>query len=629
VNKVENEMIKKTILCCMICFLNVAVYSQNSKNKVLLEIDDTPVYLSEFVDLFRKNKELTSAVYDKESVAKDVELFIDYKLKLLEAKELKMHTTAAYKNELAKYREQLALPYLTDDKYIDSLTLQAFERSKKEVRASHILIRVGEKSQDTLKAYQKIFDIRKEILDGADFTMFAKKYSEDPSAQSNGGDLNYFTVFRMVAPFENAAFETKTGEVSEIFRTRFGYHILKVVDVRASKGEIEVAHIMNLDSSEKGKNALEKVYDEIHKGADFGTLAKKYSDDKRSSVNGGKLPKFSMGAMPPPFDEVSFSLSEEKLYSRPFQTQYGCHIVKFIQRFPIGDFTSSKETLKRKVQSDARSRNLANPVTERLKKEYKIAVNNEVIKSIASKKRDSLDPWILKVQDEVFNESDFTAFAAKKVNQKPLDIFRDFVDGKILTHYKAHLEDSNKEFRDIFEEYKNGLLLFDLMQEKIWDVAQKDTLGLQRFYNLNFEKYKTQDSVKAIVVSAKDPKILKEVKSYLSKKNTIDSIRNYLEKTEGVLVKIGDFEKTAAIFPKKTTFVPNTMETYKEKQYTTLVKVLKIEKGVVPLFIDVKGKVSNDYQEHVKNKWLKSLREKHKIKVYKHRFRIAKKLLNS
>jgi peptidyl-prolyl cis-trans isomerase SurA len=622
-------MIKKTILLCTVLLLNTFVNAQKTKDKVLLKIDDTPVYLSEFVDLFRKNKELTSKVYDKESVKNDFELFVDYKLKLLEAKELKMDTTSAYKKEVSKYREQLVLPYMTDDKYIDSLTLQAFERSKKEIRASHILIRIGGKSQDTLKAYQKISEIREEILNGADFEVSAKKYSEDPSAQSNGGDLNYFSVFRMVSPFEDAAFETQKGKVSEVFRTQFGYHILKVVDVRNSNGKIEVAHIMNRDTSEKGKKALEKVYAEIQKGTDFGTLAKKYSDDKRSSVDGGKLPKFSMGALPPPFDAVSFSLSEEKLYSKPFRTQYGWHIVKFIQRFPIGDFASSKETLKRRVQSDARSRNLANPVTERLKKEYKIAVNNEVIKSMASKKVDTLDPWILKVQDEVFNQSDFTVYAAKKVKQEPRDIFEDFVDDKILTHYKVHLEDSNKEFKNIFEEYKNGLLLFDLMKEKIWDVAQKDTLGLQRFYNLNFENYRKQDSVSAIVVSAKDPKILKEVKSYLLKQNTTDSIRNYLENKKGVLVKIGDFEKTAAIFPKETTFVPNTIEMYKEKDFTTLVKVLKVEKGILPLFLDVKGKVSNDFQEDTNNKWLKYLREKHKIKVYKARLRTAKKLLNS
>ena len=622
-------MIKKTILLCTLLLLNTAVYSQKSKDKVLLKIDDIPIYLSEFVDLFRKNKELTSTVYDKESVENDVELFVDYKLKLLEAKELKMDTTAAYKKEVSKYREQLALPYMTDDKYIDSLTLQAYERSKKEIRASHILIRVGEKSQDTLKAYQKISEIRKEILEGADFEVSAKKYSEDPSAQSNGGDLNYFTVFRMVFPFENTAFETQKGKVSQVFRTQFGYHILKVVDVRDSNGKIEVAHIMNRDTSEKGKNALEKVYVEIQKGTDFGTLAKKYSDDKRSSVDGGKLPKFSMGAMPPPFDEVSFSLSEKKLYSKPFQTQYGWHIVKLIQRYPIGDFASSEEILKRKVQSDARSRNLANPVTERLKKEYTIAVNNEVKKSIASKKLDTIDSWILKVQDQVFHQSDFTAYAAKKRGQKSLDVFEDFLEDTILAYYKTHLEDSNKEFKNIFEEYKNGLLLFDLMKEKIWDVAQKDTLGLQRFYNLNFEKYKSQDSVSAIVVSAKDPKLLKEVKTFLLKKNARDSIANYLENKEGVLVKIGDFEKTAAIFPKKATFVPNTIETYKEKDYTTLVKVLNIQKGVPSLFSDVKGKVSNDFQEHIKNKWLNSLRNKHKIKVYKSRLRTAKKLLNS
>lgn len=628
--KIKNEMIKKTIvLSGLLLLLNVGAYAQKSKDKVLLKIDDTPVYLSEFVRLFHKNRDLTSTVYDREAVKNDLELFIDYKLKLIEATALKMDTAVAYKKEVLKYREQLALPYLTDDKYIDSLTLEAYERSKKEVRASHILIRLNEKSKDTAEAFQKISEIREEILEGTDFAVAAKKYSEDPSAKTNEGDLNYFTVFRMVTPFENMAYTTKLGEVSPVFRTRFGYHILKVTDIRDSEGEVEVAHIMNRDRSEDGKILLNKVYDEIQNGADFGSLAQKFSDDKRSASNGGKLQKFSMGSMPPPFDEVSFSLSDEKPYSKPFQTAYGWHIVKFIKRYPIGDFESSKEALKRKVKSDPRSKNLANPVTERLKKEYNIVINEAAKKTIGAQKTDSLNLWLLKIEDETYHQKDFAQYLKKQRNQYSEAVFEKFVDRKILDYYKEHLEDTNEDFKNIFEEYKNGLLLFDLMQNKVWDVARKDTLGLQRYYNQNSYKYKTNDRITAIVVRAKEAKLLEGMHAYFSNLNDIDSLDHTIANKEGLIMKAGDFEKTAAIFPKKITFVPNTIETYKEKEYTTLVKILKIKEGVQPLFSDVKGKVSNDFQEYIENKWIRSLREKHKIKVYKSRLRTAKKLLNS
>ncbi|WP_139959148.1 peptidylprolyl isomerase [Flavicella sediminum] len=614
-------------------FICTTFIGQVKKEKVLLKIDDQPVYQSEFVNLFGKNKSITNTEITKQSIKDDIELFIDYKLKLIEAKELSLDTAQSYIKEVARYRNQLVLPYLSDDKYIDSLVVQAYERSLKEVKASHILIKVAANSKDTLKAFNKINALRKQIIDGADFAKIAQEQSEDPSAKSNKGSLGFFSVFRMVSSFEDAAYTTKVGEVSEAFRSQFGYHILKVEDERPTMGEVEVAHIMVRDTSKAAsKGTIDKVYAEVVKGGNFEELAKKYSDDRRSATNGGKMSKFSMGAMPKPFDEISFSLSEENKYSKPFATAYGWHIVKFHELHKPKNFEESKVSLKKKVKGDSRSKNISNPVVVRLKKEYTIAVNEDVKNSFAESQKantDTLDPWIVKVQDAVFTKKDFQNYIRNRRDKKPLDVFEAFKDEKILGYYKEHLEETDKEFGNLFAEYKNGLLLFDLMKEKIWDAAQNDSIGLQEYYNEHTDDYISKELIHAVIVTSKEENNSNELAAYLAKENNLDSINNYLSAKKNILTKVGDFERDNAIFPKGTVFTANTVKTYNNKKEHVVVKILEIKEEVQQEFEDVKGKVINDYQNEIQKNWLEELRAKHKIKVYKHRLRSTKKLMEN
>jgi peptidyl-prolyl cis-trans isomerase SurA len=327
------------IRAIILCLLFVVSATAQKKGKVLIKVDGEPSYQAEFVGLFAKNRGIDSD-NSKESLEKDLQLFIDYKLKLIEASKLGLDTVTEYKEEVKRYRNQLALPYLTDNKYIDGLVKKVYERSLKEVKASHILILVDENEKDTIKAYEKITALRNKAINGADFGVLAQENSEDRSAKQNKGDLGYFSVFRMVHQFEDAAFSTPVGTVSKIFRTRFGFHILKVEDIRDSKGEVEVAHIMIRDTTSVGKATIDKVEQEVINGGVCEQLAEKYSDDRRTATNGGKMPKFTMGSMPAPFDTESFLLSKENPYSKPFRTDYGWHFVKFINHYPVPSFES-------------------------------------------------------------------------------------------------------------------------------------------------------------------------------------------------------------------------------------------------------------------------------------------------
>lgn len=619
------------IRAIILCLLFVVSATAQKKGKVLIKVDGEPSYQAEFVRLFAKNRGIDSD-NSKESLEKDLQLFIDYKLKLIEASKLGLDTVTEYKEEVKRYRNQLALPYLTDNKYIDGLVKKVYERSLKEVKASHILILVDENEKDTIKAYEKITALRNKAINGADFGVLAQENSEDRSAKQNKGDLGYFSVFRMVHQFEDAAFSTPVGAVSKIFRTRFGFHILKVEDIRDSKGEVEVAHIMIRDTTSVGKATIDKVEQEVINGGVFEQLAEKYSDDRRTATNGGKMPKFAMGSMPAPFDTESFLLSKENPYSKPFRTDYGWHFVKFINHYPVPSFEASKKELESKVKSDDRSKSLANPIVEKLKKTYKIKINEAAKKEFEDQanfaKMDSINKWLVVIEKDTLRQKNFFTYLNNRRDKQPLAIFNDFLDEKILDNYKANLENTSPAFKNLFQEYKNGLLLFDLMKLKVWDVAQNDSIGLQKHYDLNMPKYISKGKITAIVVRSKNKSELDAIKNVLTS-NEAKNVEELLAENKGVIVKSGEFEKDDLIFPSATVFEKGISE-YKDKDGSfVLVKISEIGTDKQESFEDVKGKVMSDYQDEIQKNWMDSLNKSHKIKVYKRTLKSSKKLMDN
>lgn len=614
-------MIKDIKTIAFFLLLSSILVAQKSKDKVLLKIDNTKVYTSEFIRLFGKNKSL-KIQGETLKINDDIRLFVDYKLKLIEARDLQMDTIPLHIEEVARYRNQLVLPYLNDDSLIDSLVKEVYDRSLIEIRASHILVLVDKNATDTIAAYKKIIAIRNSILEGADFDKVAAEKSEDPSAKKNAGDLGFFSVFRMVFPFENAAYKTPIGDVSEVFRTQFGYHFLKVTDSRKSLGKMEIAHIMIKDTTSTGASTIHKVYKELIDNGNFEELARKYSDDKRSSSKGGKLNRFSIGDLPVPFGEISFALTEQDIYSKPFKTVYGWHIVKYINHYPIGSFEEVKKDLLQKTKKDGRSKTLSNPVVLRLKKEYTISVNEEAKKEFENPKfsvKDSLDTWLIVIEKDTLTQKDFSNYISIRRDRTALQNFDPYLDKEVLEYYKVHLEETDEDFKNLFQEYKNGLLLFDLMKEKIWDAAQNDSIGLQKFYELHKDEYVKPETFKVVVVSSKNMKDEIQLKEFISKSDSIAVVEVKVESLENVLLKSGDFEKNNSIFPENVDLTTGITSVYQENGYSIIVKVFSKQDAIQQEFKEIKGKVISDYQNDIQETWLSELRAKHKIKVYKRR----------
>ena len=537
-------------ICTLLVALNV--FSQNEKTLVTINKEKTTI--AEFKRIYEKNLDAIDSEEAKD-VTNNLALYINYKLKVEEAYLLKFDTLPSYKKEIASYRDQLAAPYLQDTTFITELVKEVYLRTKNEVKAKHILIRTLKDAtpKDTLISFNKITTIRNRIINGEDFEIVAVETSEDASAQDNTkkgiegnkGNLGYFSAYNMVAPFEDAAYKTKVGEVSMPFRSKFGYHILKVDNFRAAKGEIEVAHILISNSTKSSKAKINEVYKRLQNNETFAKLANAYSDDSGSKAKGGKLNKFGTGRMVKPFEITAFSLENEGDFSKPFKTRFGWHIVKLLKKHPIRSFTEMKQELTAKIKRSSRMQMSETAVINKLKKQYSI-IENEESKDILNRKdirtisKDSLQNNILSINDSNIKQETFVEYLKNRRNKPTYVLFEMFKNQEILAYYKKNLVNTEPKYANVLKEYEDGLLLFELMQQKIWNKSSKDTLGLKTYFSNNKEKYGTKElkNIKGDVMNDYQNFLEEDWIADLRKKSSIKVNKRQLKK----LIKFYDRE---------------------------------------------------------------------------------------
>tara|TARA_B100001939_G_scaffold345610_1_gene362560 strand:- start:2058 stop:3689 length:1632 start_codon:yes stop_codon:yes gene_type:complete len=495
---------KKILIVFFICF-NIS-FSQ-LKNDELFKVNDSVVLIDEFNRVFNKNIELIDEKNQKDFDSY-LNLLVNYKIKLAEAYELGYHEDPKYKSELNKYTKQLQNTYLTDKETEERYLLEAYDRTKLEVNVSHILIRIESDNIDTIQVYNKLNSLRNSFGNSTT-DEFKKKYNQDNLMIVE--DLGYFSVFKMIYDFENVAYNTPVGEVSEPFRTQFGFHILKVNDKRNSLGEVTVGHIMTYKSKTDAQERINNIYDSIQSGKSFEYLAKKYSEDKNSSFKGGRLNPFSSGQINSiPFENAAFNLDTDNNISEPVETKYGWHIIKLYNKENVKDFDQIKFELLNKLKKSSRFNKITDSFYSFLLKRYNLSYENENLDYFISIIDQSYlqgnwsipeeiddEKILVKINNKILKYIDFATFLEdnqKKYNiisSKDLvyDLYKRFIDYNALEFYKNNLENENAEYRFVINEYREGLLLFNLMQEKIWTLKDSDTINLREFYNKNINRY--------------------------------------------------------------------------------------------------------------------------------------------
>ncbi|MEA3447885.1 MAG: peptidylprolyl isomerase [Bacteroidota bacterium] len=650
-------MIKKIAFLFLLSSLLMPAFSQqNVDDRIILEVDGEQITVSEFLHIYNKNNKQQSESYSPDSLMNYMDLFVNFKLKVAEARNLGLDTLKKFNKELRGYRSQLTQPYLTDKSVEKELIKEAWERKQKDVKASHVLIKVDQHAspKDTLEAYNKITEIRKKAVSGdADFNELAKKYSGDKSVKRNDGHLGWFTVFGMVYPFETAAYETPVGEVTDIVRTRFGYHIIKVEDKRPAKGRIRVSHIMVLkpkdatqEEKEKAEAKVKEIKQKLDAGEAFDKLAEEYSEDRRSARSGGLLPWFGVGGkMIPEFEEAAFQLNEIDEIAGPVKTSYGYHFIKLIDKEPVGSFEEEKSKIASRISNSARASRSKEVLVEKLKKEYELKLFPDKVEEVHAHVTDSifhgtwdaseakkLDGKLLSFANTVLYQKDYAAYLEKynrKNNPMALETFLhekvdDYVSKCILMYEEKHLESKYPKFRYLMKEYHDGILLFDVTDKMVWSKAVEDTAGLKAFYEKNKQKYMwgTRDEVKKL--NTKNKKLAKNVEKYIKKHskvtwNEIDSVFNAedsaaVSKDVWGMFETGENEMVSDLVVEHSKKLNRKGEILNRDDNQVLY-IKKIEPYVKKLK-EAQGMVTADYQKMLEKEWMNALHNKYDVVIH-------------
>ena len=650
-----NNLLNATAgVACMLFAAAFTAAPVHAQDEAVLTVGEESVSLADFEHIFLKNNR--DSVITEAALDEYMELFINFKLKVQAAEALGMDTVETFQKELAGYRTQLARPYLTNNELLDELVRQAWERKQEEVRARHILVSCSEQANpvDTLKAWKRANAMRTRILNGEDFEAVAlsKAGSDDPSVRDNGGDLGWFSAFQMVYPFEEAAYTTAVGDLSPIVRTRYGYHFLEVTGRRDARGEIRAAHIM-IRTKEGADDAtlkaaeerINSIHDLLSKGIPWEELALKMSEDASTASKAGELPWFGTGKMVEEFENAAFGLTEDGQISAPFKTSYGWHIVKRLEYRAPDTFEASKRELQKKVSRDSRSELTRASFLENLKAEYNYTANATAIKSlkrIAAKQDSVFFPGhplanvpsktaaatLLTIGDESATVADFVDYlnivkirnadaGANTVIDEQLTSWSD----KLLLDYEdARLEAKHDDFRLLMEEYHDGILLFELTDEKVWSKAVKDTAGLEAYHAAHVGDFMWDTRAEVDIFTCADEKAVKAARKAVKKGNDLVAFqRDYnAENGNSITLTSGRFSEgdntwgdrvladaaAGALSEKAPAFA--TYEGGGDE--TVLVHVGAVRSPEPKTLAEARGQVIAAYQDHLEAEWIEALR---------------------
>lgn len=640
---------KKGLLSLALVLASVAiVQAKGSKDPELMTINGKAVTLGEFEYLYHKNNSQQLA---PQTIEEYLDMFVTYKQKVADAEAEGIDGTEAFKNEFDGYRKELAEPYLRDKAVEDSIIRRVYSHMLEDVDVSHIMLASKGPAINEDAQKQRLDSIRTALVNGADFSELAKKYSIDRAAQKNGGRMGFIPVGRLPYTFEDAAYDTKVGEISPVIETPFGFHIVKVNARRPARGQVLAEHILKLtqglseEDAAKKKAEIDSIGALIAAGADFEELAKAESEDPGSKRNGGRLNWFGAGQMVPEFEEAAFSLQNGQV-SEPFKTSYGYHIVKRLDWKPVDSFETMEPMIKNVMQRDDRAQLPRKRRIAELRGKFKAAVDAANVGLVKDEivKNGGLDSAL--IEKYLINEMVVASIGKQKIllsdvvseigsplagtPERQADQFEERVnrslDDAVIESERQYLAENNADYRNLLNEYRDGMLLFEVSDRKVWTKAKQDKEGLENYFRAHRDKYTWEKpKFKSYVVFATGDSIMQLAKAYLESTNIPnDSLATELRKKFGNEVKI---EKVIAAQGENniTDYLGFGAEKPEPKgkwawYFAYRGKVLPAPEEAA----DVRGAVTGDYQGELEEAWVATLKKKYPAKINKKTLKKAK-----
>lgn len=646
-------MLKKSLFLFVATAFALILNAQKPED-IVFTVNSNSVTLEEFKYIYEKNNSIAKdeKLYTKESLDEYLDLYIKFKLKVQEAKTLGLDTTDKFTKEFNTYRNQLAQPYLKDKEVSEKLVEEAYERMKWELRASHILIDVAEDAypRDTLKAYNLALDAFNKVKGGADFAETAKEYAQytkDATLEQRGGDLGYFTAFNMIYPFESACYNAELNQVVGPVRTRFGYHVIKVTDKRPYLGEMTAAHIMirtdldGADGEQMAKGKIDSIYLRLEKGEKFENLARTESQHFSSASQGGRLRPFNKLSswLPVEIIDAAYTLENDEEFSKPFETEYGWHVVKRLELESLKNYDEMKEIIKKKVERDTRSQRSTKAALNRIKKENNFKEYSKAIKDFKNdydttillgtwKKSDNekYKKKMFLIGKDLVMQSDFAAWLIDNQRKGQFQnaeyamdyMYGQFVEQTVFDYEDNRLDIKYSEFKNIVREYYEGILLFEITDDEVWTRAMKDTLGQREFFNQNRQNYTWDERADVIVFYCNSEAVANEIKENLAEDNSnLNDLYKAMNQDNSMT-----FSYTKDVIEKGDKEVVNkvdwsegyhAIEDYNGRY--ALVKINEIKASAPKKLKEIKGLVIADYQSYLEKNWIEQLMEKYEVSV--------------
>lgn len=611
---------------------------------------------AEFLSAYRRNN---TGADDAKARADYLELYTRFRLKVREAHAMRLDTLATQKADLQGFRRQIEGPYLTDNDELDRMTLEAFERSKKDIRLSHILIpfrsdyvanpydtRMPD-AQDSARAAKLAAQVKERLAKGEDFGQLARSFSADPSAKTNGGDMGWITVFVLPYELENAAYDLKNGGISNMVSSRIGYHFIKRTDERQALGTMNLSQI--LLATEPGATPAklaeharlaDSLYNAIKAGASFEDLARNFSNDRTSYQSGGQLPPVTVGQYDAAFEQAAFALTKDGEVSRPVLTSYGYHILKRNTASPvITEQAKALPDLRARVMSDTR-KNLARTrfeqkvigtiglkelVTDKARL-WAITDSSLVRKKEVTTGTVNVKSPLFRIKERTVTVGDWLKYVNSMYLNDPETLrkyalyYDQFRSISAVGYYSDHLEDYNDTYKAQLNEFRDGNLLFEVMDRKVWSKASSDLPALRKHYEANRAKYAWGPSVEAILITAQDsmaaattakalqvePGKWKELAAMSAGTLQLDSSRYEITQIR--------YGKTSDLRPG---YISPIQVNPSDRTATTTV-VLSYHPDPSPRsFEEARGIVINDYQQVLEDQWVAELKKKYPVKLDK------------
>jgi peptidyl-prolyl cis-trans isomerase SurA len=608
-------------------------------DQTLMTLGGQPVSTDEFTYIYQKNNINNSADFSKASLESYLELFVNYKLKVREAVDMGMDTLPELAAEYKSYEQQLFDAYLSKQ-LMDPLVKKAYERSKFDIGISHIFI-----SSNTEGAEQRIQSVHSRLKAGESFEKLAAEYSQDENSAALGGKIGYFTALQIGYPqLEDAAYNTEVGDFSIPVQTPIGFHIVKVFDKRQARGRIKVAVIKRVIPDQPAQaSAVEKLVDSLYQmaisGVDFGDLATRFSEDQKTNLGAGEMDWFGINTYAATFEDAAFALKKDGEISKPFKTETSWYIIKRLMATRELTFEEAEPVIKAKLQKSRQYAVAMESFHQQLKQSYrfkeyedqaddfKLAIEDYVNRYPFKFQEVDHPKPILSVNGKDFNTNEMGAVlnrvASKVVGKVGADrvagLYEEAVKQVLIDKLREDLPTQSREYGALLEEYKNGVLIFDLTRSKVWNRAVSDSIGLAEFFAQNRDKYKWNKRALGLKFISDDASAIQKIKG-LSKANSKASIEDWKkilqeQGLEGVKVESLVFEQGVAELSPAFKWEKGAQEAKEEEGRHVILLVQEIRNPEAKELNECRGFVIASYQEALDKAWVKSLREKYPVEI--------------